>query len=82
MSRDDLLRVCLPSDTARLKGSSIAWSPLLQSVGPPLPLPREIRVGRLARAVGCTRLTTGSVYIPTEAPSIPLVAFTHGMTTS
>ena len=64
------------------KGSSIAWGSLLPSVGPPLPLPREIRVGQPVRAVGCTRLTTGSVYIPTEAPSYFLAAFTLDMTTS
>ena len=38
-------------------------------------------MGRPARAAGCTRLTTGSVYIPTEVPSSPLVAFTLDMTT-
>ena len=63
------------------EGSSIAWGSLLPSVCPPLPLPREICVGRSARAAGHTRLTTESACIPTEAPSFPLVAFTLGMTT-
>lgn len=66
----------------QIEGSSIAWGPLLPSAGPPLPLPRVICVGRPVRAAGCTRLTTGSACIPTEAPSTPLVAFTLGTTTS